>query len=757
MSDEKIAYEMPSDQEKKKWSFLGWGLLFLVIWTLALMFILEAALHPRDSYVATIVAYTLGLVGLGIFAGLTRSKAKVFFTIPVALIIVFGLGFLFHYINAPIYNPLGPVSERLIPLVDHVDDISNTTLWNSVPAEIQDNMDLIKQYASLAILVDLVIALPIFIFGTLSITWIVQLFTTKPKILTILSGFFALVFFLIGMVLTPAIHLLVGGVVDLGSNIGIGSLYMIDGFTVLMNFPNVDQTDINNAVESFNLAADWFQKGGEDIAVFLAGLGLIPYYGISDATDDFDRLFQAAFILFSGVGPFVNGSYQVLQGFELISGALNFSGIGPTVTAQGDVVKTAIDDDSFNEGLEYINEGLLHFNDSSFVLDEALEEVKQVNWEDILYALGQIPGGVGGTVDPFVDEIQTYLGLFDNATDLMRVLIDRPTFDNGTQSEYATLVHFFKGAYNLLKAVEVIGDLSNFAGTETYFYNAGVHLNITYNELNTPLVASLAQSETPILNDTLAFIVDATGLFADLSFTGSDLVPVALGLNDTLSYFQVGFENITDFTGIMNQIDSYRGDSTDLYLSTLSLENRTNNMIVKANDGGYGMFSEPALEFTTILNQLELRVNAQNLNAISNSLYYLFWSMEDLDSIHEDIFIGQAAFNLADYVNASNHFTAANASLGSAIPKMWEASYYMNQTESGGMIQLELQSTRDSIAAIYLALVSIQGDVNYILTIAEGGAPSGPEITEVGNRITNIFDTLANVNTQLMSINVQPG
>ncbi|NPD89640.1 MAG: hypothetical protein HGN29_13055, partial [Asgard group archaeon] len=630
MSNDKIVYEMPSDPEKEKWSFLGWGLLFLVIWTIALMFILEAALHPRDSFVATIVAYAIGLVGLGIFAGLTRSKAKVFFTIPVVLIIIFGVGALLHYINAPIYNPLAPISERLMPLVDRVDEISDTTLWESVPPAIQDNMGTIKQFSVLAFLVDLVIALPIFIFGTLSMTWIVQLFTTKPKILTILSGFFALVFFLIGMIVSPAIHLIVAGVTDLGSNIGIGTLYMIDGITAIENFPNVNQTDINNAVDSFNLASEWFQKGGEDIAVFLAGLGLFPW-GIGEAADDFNRLFQAAFILFSGVGPFVNGSFQVLQGFNLISDALSLSSISPSVTAQGEMVKTTIDDNAFNEGLEYINEGLLYFNDSTIVLDEALEEVKQVDWEDILYALGQIPGNVGETVDPFVDEIQTYLGLFDNATDLMRVLVDRPTFDNGTQSDYATLVHFFKGAYNLLKAVEIIGDFSNFVGTETYFNNAGVHLNTTYNALNTPTVQSLIDSDTPILNDTLAFIVDATGLFADLSFTGSDLIPVALGLNSTLYYFQDGFENITDFSGIMSQIDSYRGDSDDLYLSTLSLEARTDAMIAKADNGEYGQFSEPAKKFTTVLNQLELRVNAQNLNAISNSLYYLFWSMEDLN------------------------------------------------------------------------------------------------------------------------------
>ena len=299
--------------------------------------------------------------------------------------------------------------------------------------------------------------------------------------------------------------------------------------------------------------------------------------------------------------------------------------------------------------------------------------------------------------------------------------------------------------------------LTNFVGTETYFYNAGVHLNITYNELNTPTVQSLIDSETPILNDTLAFIVDATGLFADLSFTGSDLVPVALGLNGTLTYFQDGFENITDYSGILTQIDSYRGDATDLYLSTVDLESRTDEMILKAEEGGYGMFSEPALEFTTILNQLELRVNAQNLNAISNSLYYLFWAMEDLKSINQDVIDGKTAFDSANYPLAFTYFSSANSSLDSAIPKMYQAYYYMNQTEEGGMVQVELEGTRTAVESIYLSLVAIQADVIFITGIAETGSPSAQDEDDVDAAVVNIFATLLAVNTHLLDITVQPG
>jgi hypothetical protein len=179
-------------------------------------------------------------------------------------------------------------------------------------------------------------------------------------------------------------------------------------------------------------------------------------------------------------------------------------------------------------------------------------------------------------------------------------------------------------------------------------------------------------------------------------------------------------------------------------------------MIAKANDGGYGMFSEPALEFTTILNQLELRVNAQNLNAISNSLYYLFWAMEDLKSINQDITDGKTAFDSANYPLAFTHFSSANTSLDDAIPKMNQSYYYMNQTEEGGMVQVELDGTRAAIETIYLSLVAIQADVIFITSVAETGAPTPQDLLDVDAAVTNIFATLLDVNTQLLDITVQP-
>jgi len=752
MSNEKIAYDMPSDQEEKKWSFLGWGLLFLTIWTLALMFILQAALQPAESFVATIIAYALGLLGLGIFAGLTRSKMKVVLTIPLLIIIIFGAGALLHYLNAPIYNPLAPVSERVVLLVDHVDNFSETELWeNNVPQEIVDNMDNIQRFAPLAFVIDLVIMLPILFFGMFGLTWIIQIFTQKPRWMLLLSGFFALVFFILGMIIAPTIHLLVAGVLDLGTNISIGAFYMIDGFTVLMDIQNANQTDINRAVESFNLAAEWLEKGGEDIAVFLWGLGLLPY-GVGEAADDLNHLFQAVFILFRGVGPFANASFQVFQGFNSISQALNTSG-GGILNAQGEEIKKSIDDDLFNEGIEYVNDGLLQFSNSSDILDEALAEVQEVNWADIEEALGALPYDAGNQVTPIFDQIEGYIDMFEEATDLIDVLISAPTFTNGTQSEFATLIHFFKGAYNVMKAAETIGEETNFVDTDVYFDRAGEHFNVTYNALSTPEVDALIHSDTPILNYTVAFLVDMTGLAADISYFGGDLGPVLMGLNSTLSNLDVGYENVTDYSPFLYDLDVFRNSTNDLMDSADNLDAHIADIQEKANNNTYGEFSTTAYEFATNFNQFNLTENARNANYIANSFYYLFSAMDDLKTMTTEVNDGNTDFYVPDYPAATIHFTAANNSLASAITNMYSAETYMNQTTDGGMIQLT--GSASAIHNIRMSLISVQDDMNYILNIAAGGSPDAGEIAEVGDRFDSILVSLASVNTDLGQITAQ--
>ncbi|MHA1199315.1 MAG: hypothetical protein ACTSQF_08225, partial [Candidatus Heimdallarchaeaceae archaeon] len=244
----------PVDQpiKKRKWSFWGYGLLFFTVFYIALMFILEAALQPRESMTATIVAYIIGIIGLAIFAGLVRDKSRVLISIPLLLIIVFGTGYLFNYVaEAPVYNPLAPVSERTGTLLETAQVLNDTELIaGGLPEEF--NLETIEFWSQFAFVIDLIIALPLFIFGTLSLTWLVQIFTSALKILTILSIFFALVFFLIGLVVTPFLHLLFSSFIILGSDLLPGALYVMEGISIFTgDFGSLTQAEIDEAIAAF--------------------------------------------------------------------------------------------------------------------------------------------------------------------------------------------------------------------------------------------------------------------------------------------------------------------------------------------------------------------------------------------------------------------------------------------------------------------------------------------------------------------------
>ncbi len=745
----------PPAEDNKKWSFLGWGLLFLVVWMVGLMFILQVALHPADSIIATIIAYSLGLLGLGIFAGLTRSKWKVLVTFPLAILIVFGLGFLLHFIHAPIYNPLAPISERAIVIANNLDDIAETSIGSSLPPEILDNLANIQQYAPASVLIDVVITIPVFLFGTLAVTWLVQIFTQKPKWWVIFSGLFALMFLIIGLIITPMVHLVIASVVDLGTNMGMGLVYLMGSFSVFTNINTANQTEVNAAIQNANIASDWFKKGGEDISVMLSALKYAPYIG--PVADDLNYLAQAVIILTGGLGPFVNATYRMVRGFNLINEAFNGSLGGTTsFNAQGDQISKALDDAKFNEGIEYINEALEIYNENLPMLNDSINQVNNVNWTDVKNALHEIPDMDSSSIDPILDSMKNYTTMFKDAPAILQIFTDKPTYENGTTSHYSTLIHFLLGAYNLIKAEEVIGDTTHYTGTEVYFTRAGEHLNLTYNYLvSKPTINKLINSDTPYINGTLAFVVDMTGLAADLSFFGAKLSPLLENLNNTLSVFSNGYENVSDYNSIRENLNTSIFQIADLNVTAVSIDHKMDGVMHNASIGLYGEFSDIAEEFSTNFKQFNLTTNIDNAYYIANSFYYLFGAMQNLKLVKENVDAGFVAFRLntsAGYIDAANHFSSANDSLTDAISDMWNASWYFNKTVSGGMIQLG--TARDSIAVIYFAMLDIQTDISGILVIVNG-SPSSSDIPAIQNYVDDITSILQNVNNDLASISAQ--
>ncbi|MHA1303727.1 MAG: hypothetical protein ACTSPI_08500 [Candidatus Heimdallarchaeaceae archaeon] len=644
VKEEKKETKKEKEKKEEKWSWLGWGLLFFFLWNIGLMFILELTLSPRDSLLATIIAYALGVLGLGIYSFLVRSKKKAILTLPLLLIIVFGAGFLFHFLNLPVYNPFAPISEQIPNLYASLSILSDNDF---LPTNV--TIANIMSYLQFAFVVDLVISLPVFIFGLLGLTWFVQIFTSKPRWLTILSVTLALVLFLIGIIISPLLHLIFAGLLKVGASYSMGIMNISAGVAVFSNFENATQADINHAIYDFTLAAEYIENSSSDFLTLSFLLRIIPL--ISKTVNDLSYAIVATTILLNGMGNFVNGTYQIFQGFKLVSEALNFStSTFPSSTNYLQIKEQKVNDTQFDQAMNQINEGLRYLTNSSEVLESAITELSKVDFDEINSLITKIPANTSNLLE-IIETMQTYQNLFSGVPEAISLLIHNPEI-NGTESRFSILSHFFYGARELVKASEKIGDKTAFNDTRTLLVQAYTNFSVVRDQLRKAEIQTLINSETPFLNDTLHFLYDMAEVTTSLTSVYIDLADSYSDFENMLTNFDQGYENISNY-------DEYITNAYNLVQQTNSLVNTSkeldNNITIvqnRANQSEYGLFSEPASEISTLFNELNITRDVTNTNSMAISFYSLFSSMEQLKITHKSILNGQEAFKNSNFQDA---------------------------------------------------------------------------------------------------------
>ncbi len=745
----------------KKWSYWGIGLLFFLVFFVALMFILEAAMQPGESFTSTLIAYILGIVGIAIFAGLIRDKSRALISIPILIIIVFGTGYLFNnVIQAPVYNPFAPVSEGVDLFLETAEGM-NETLSEMDLGDL--DMDQIRTYTQFSFVIDLVLSLPLFIFGPLALTWMVQIFTTQPEIMTILSALFALVFFFIGLILTPVVHLLFSGVMVITTDILPGAIYLGQGFSIFTDFENATQEDIDESIASFYLASGYFQQSADNLLAMqqsgIIGLSsTIPVLGTF--IENIYYVASAALHISSGLGPFANGTFLILEGMEDAMASFGEGGSFLS-TKDGTVtqIESEINDTRFDEGIDKVSEGLLTLGNSTDYIDDALIELNKVNITDIAEAISDlevvgVPTEVAETVLAQVDMIDSYLSIFEGAVRVIDALLTIPS-----GSDSATLTHFLYGAYSLFKAGDVIGTTTTFynetegVDTSSYFDDASANFSIVHTVLLNPEVQAIANSDTPILNSTVTFLIDMVGLTVPLCSLGGNIATVFFTMQDTMSVFNdTNYEDIADYSPLISSMDDLRTTTGDMTVDAYATDTQINDVRTKASNNTYGELSSPALSFTDQLIQFNLTQNVFNANNIANSFYYMFSGLSHLSNSFNNITAGYADFNSSSWASAQTHFLSANASLHMSISELTTATYYMNQTEAGGMTQLS--GTRDALLDIRNSLYDTIDEVNLILDIIDDVDPS-LRVGEFQTAITDIISAFAGVNLLLDDVNAQ--
>ncbi len=763
MSKEEI-YQEPIDEpvKKRKWSFWGYGLLFFTVFYIALMFILEAAIQPRESMTATIVAYIIGIIGLAIFAGLVRDKSRVLISIPILLIVVFGTGYLFNYVaKAPVYNPLAPVSERTGTLLDTMSVLNDTELIaGGLPEEF--NLETIEFWSQFAFVIDLIIALPLFIFGTLALTWFTQIFTQLPNIWTIFSVLFALIFFLIGLIITPFLHLLFSSFLILGSDLLPGALYVMEGISIFQgDFTSMSQAEIDEAIAAFYNASFYFNQAAMNLeglqkAGIIGFAQMIPVLGTIVSNLYWFSL--SALHLSSGLGPFANGTFFIMNGLQDAMDAMNISGspMPLSVEDRGTVKKApGINDTLFEDAIEVVNDGLLILGDSTEYIEQALEDLKHVSLEDVINNITRIPGIPAEAVEPIMESmsmVEDYLGMFEGGVTVISALLDKPEISPGVESEYATLTHFLYGAYNLFKAGDNIADLTAFNGTSENFEYSYGNFSIVQDQLHKPEIQAVATSDTPFLNETVLFVVDMVDIGVPLCNLGYTLATSFLDMDGILTVFDgQDYEDISNYPALLNTLNNLRTTTSILATSAAQVDANITAVELKALTNTYGVLNDIALTFTSQLADFGFTQYVTNANSIANSFYYMFMGIMELSFVAGNITAGQAYFLVPDYVEANNSFANAQMSLTASITYLNQSIPYMDDAVNiGGMTQL--QTTLDAITVIRDSLLGIQGNLDTIVVLMADPVTNSAAITTL---LSNMLSDLADINTELQGVTAQ--
>ncbi len=729
------------EEETKKRSFFWLGCLFFLVWNIALMFLLEATLQPRDSMIAGIIAYSLGLLGLVVFSLLVNNIKKIALTFPVLLIITFGLSVLFHHTNLPAYNPLAPLAERSFFVIESIK--SSTNLFGTEEIVFGSiGIETLELWSLAVYAVDFIIIILIFMVGALSIVWFINLVTSsEQKTSKTALAIVALALFTIGLVLSPIIHLSLVGFVDFGGNTLVGANYITGSADIMRNFGDATQEEINIALENFLLAAENIRKARDSIQMFSFVFGLIQI------TEVLLHFIDASLILLSGIEPMINGSYQIYQGFQDVSEALNQSAIGGSTATQGSIKKSIINESLFQTGVNKVEAALNDLGSSTNLLYDAFDEINLADMSDIYNLLDGLPFQTD-VVQLYVADIEEYIQSFSTIPGVIEILVEHPIKDD-SPTRYATLTHFLYGAYNLIKAADFIGDNSAYNGTSALFDNARSNFSLVYDQLEKEEAQQMIGSETLFFNETLSFIYDMTKISYNISIFGSDMEDVFTGLNNTISYFDQGYENITNYPEISNELDNLVNISESLNSSAYVLDYDISIMKTKSDNETYGVFSEPSERIVSSLEKFDLITNAENSYNVARALFHLFNSMRYLKDTHVDIVAGEELFvNDSLYVEANNSFIAANVSLYNSMTEMDTAIFYMNKTAAGDMDQLA--EARITFIEIKNTLESVIIYFNNLLSLASLGPAANP--ADVTGNSTIIIDTLSNVNNQLTNI-----
>ncbi|RMG24971.1 MAG: hypothetical protein D6732_23085 [Methanobacteriota archaeon] len=609
------------------------GLLFSIIAMLVLEVVVTFALSPDTNMVHRLIAYMLGVLVIFILALFTKSILKMLLGIPL----VVAFSFAPPRVLPSIFTDLFGLFVYLSPVVNEMLKVAAAN--EQLSTQLGDNLTLANQYKDYLFVIDVVVALIAMMIGGIGLTLLVRMFSKKPNVLIIFSIIFTIIFLVIGVIALPYSMTVASGLSQFGGDMALGGAYMSQGFQELQN--NFETGNFSLVDDYFANATFWF-KDAREVLTSLQGLGInsivdasAPQYSVlvSEGFNLVDSIVDLA----NGVGPLVVGFGNLKIGFEKAFSEFGTSALTGLAMAQTE--------DQFEEGLRYIEIGMQNISDSLDDIKAGVSKMAQIKVDELQASLGD--QGIGEQVVL----IQEGAKIFNATIDMFAVLIN-PVEVNGQLSERAALIHLLLGTRELHQAASKIGDKTDFSGTGSFFENVVSNLTIFRNALNDPAFDNFQklESNTTLISgvkeqvsSSINFLKDASDVAINLGNFGSQIVPVLELTNQSLSIFTDPTKNFTTITDdeYDNSFDSLGqvlNDSIVLNQTAFSLQASLDNMSKNAEDPGYyGLFTQPALQFTSLLASFNVTQNSQNFIYLAHAFRNIILMAKEMKNIQIDV------------------------------------------------------------------------------------------------------------------------
>lgn len=773
--------------DKKSGSVMK-GILVGIVITLIFEGSFGAVFTPETNLIHRYIAYMMGIVVLFVVAFLAKSKLKmVFLGIPITVI----FSFIPPYIDevllggkgifVSLFGSLGYTKPSLIALLDLAQNSDQLALDSTTSSYI--SMGLQYFFA-----IDLLIALIVGTIAGLGLTWIIQIFSKKPGILTIFSFAIALVLLIIGVLLLPYVMVGTSGILQFTTDLGAAGGNMTIGFSYFDGDMS-NQTAIALATPYFDDANRYFAEAVEVLLGINAfGLEFLvdqtqPQYKV--LVNDGVIVLGAGQKMLEGLSPFLYAFSDLQTGMDVAMGALNL----PTTTMAG--LSLAATPADFDAGLAQIERGFANFSLALKSIQNGLIELNKIDKAELINSLKTDAPDAATTVN----QVFNAISLLNATLDLFDSII-QPININGTLSERAPIIHLLLGALALSNVAKTIGNSTNFAGTEGAFDAVVGNLTVIKEVFNDPAFTNfknldysddeqLSQIHTEMVG-AFNFLGDVSDVAIDIGHFGISIVPILQKTNQTLSFMTDTIAGGTNFLNISDaQFDAAIANMTDIAQVGENLETNANNIESKLTamknqpDGYYGSLESSADEFSTMFDGFDLAQNAANFHYLGYAFSNLFVTMKDLKSTNLIVdrikgnvtvikessgnqtqeLIDRAPIIKADVVAANQSIDVAKININNARTNLSKAY------EDGGMTQLA--TANDTFTGIETDMTDIQGPqglglifevmddpAGYYTDPAKGNNDINKVMSDLEGAITYIGDKLISINNRMQNLNL---